>query len=124
MLAQAWIVLGLNWVLSEFGFGILPALLHSAAVLAVVVGASLFWATRLDGAGATGLATFATALAVGPWLFADPVAPRVSAGGGAWLPGSELLLDSLSASAKLLAVAAFLALTARRRLAHTALLLR
>jgi len=124
MLIQAWLVLLATWAGTGFAFALLPALLHSAATFALVGAAALFWATRLESAGAVGMATFATALALGRWLLEAPLAPRTAVGGNAWLPGGEFLLDTAAGSLVLATSALGLWLAARRRLARTALLLR
>jgi hypothetical protein len=124
MLGQAWLVLLITWAAAGFSFAVLPALAHSAAIFALVGAAALFWATRLESAGAVGLATFATALALGRWLLEPPIAPRTATGGNAWLPGNEFLLTTAGGVLVLAAVAGGLWLGARRRLARTALLLR
>lgn len=124
MLAQAWLVLLATWAATDFAFAVVPALVHSAATFALVGAAALFWATRLESSGAVGMATFATALALGRWLLEAPLAPRTATGGNAYLPGFEFLLATTAGSLVLAASALGLWLAARRRLARTALLLR
>ncbi len=124
MLAQAWLVLLVTWVAGGFAFALLPPLVHSAATFALVGAAALFWTTRLESAGAAGMATFVTALAFGRWLLEAPIAPRTATGGNAWLPGGEFLVTTALGSLVLAAGALSLWLGARRRLARTALLLR
>lgn len=124
MLGQAVVVLLGAWVATDRGFALLTAVAHAIAIFTLVAAAALYWATRLESAGGAGAATFASALALGPWFFAEPIGPRTSAGGNAWLPGEDLFLTVLGATVVLLAAAALFWLAARRRLTRTALLLR
>lgn len=124
MLAQAWLVLVASWLFGEHAFALLPALTHSAAAFTLVTAAALFWATRLESAGAAGTATLTTALALAPWFFDTPTDPVASAGGNAWLPGAEAALAIAADVGVLLGVAGLLMLAARRRLVRPELLLR
>ena len=108
MLLQAWIALATIWLGTDASFALLPAPAHSAAVVALVACASPFWATRLETAGAVGMATLVTAVALGPWFLDPPTIPRTAAGGNSLLRqrpappstcGAHRHLDSLAVAA-------------------------
>ncbi|MEO8505286.1 MAG: hypothetical protein ABI609_15425 [Acidobacteriota bacterium] len=124
MLLQSWVAIATIWLGTDVAFALLPALAHSAAVVALVVCASLFWAARLETAGAVGIATLVTAVGLGPWFLEAPTIPRTAAGGNSWLPGAETGLGLLANVVVLAAASTVLLLAARRRLARAELLLR
>jgi len=90
--------------------------LFQVVSVALFVGAAaLNWAVRVRGAGAVMFATYATAAAFSPWLFANPIHPPTTMNGPMT---AGQLIDWTQNNLVLLAAAATLVLYARQRLAH------
>jgi hypothetical protein len=90
--------------------------------LAQTVSAALFigavtlnWSLRVRGAGAVMFATYATAVAFAPWLFANPIHPPTTMNGP--MSAGDIIEWSQN-NLVLLAAAATFYLYARQRLAH------
>jgi hypothetical protein len=65
-----------DWLV-EGWFPLLGALVQVAVTASFLGTASLFWAVRLRTAGGVWLASTATALALSPWFFFDPIPDRL-----------------------------------------------
>jgi hypothetical protein len=113
---QGWGLALLDWLVEGRGFPLL-AVLVQIAVLALFLGAlALFWAVRLKSAGGVWIAAAASAVALGRWLFANPIPDRLHTRWGPLLPGAEAALEQLPSVAVLATAAVLLFLYARRRL--------
>ena len=90
--------------------------LVQVVTVALFIGAAaLNWAVRVRGAGAVMFATYATAAAFAPWLFANPMHPPTTRNGP--MTAGDLI-DWTQNNLVLLAAAATLVLYARQRLAN------
>jgi hypothetical protein len=116
LLAQAWIGLLALWTAEGGSFPLLPPLLQSLAVVVFLGAAVLFWAVRVQTAGAVWFATLVTVALLGRWFFAIPIPPRGTALPHPFLAGAEETLEWADGMAVLLLGATFFFLHARRRL--------
>jgi hypothetical protein len=123
MLAQAWLIMTLDWLASGLDFPILSVLVHATVAVAFLGATVLFWAVRVRGVGGVALASLATAALLGKRLFASPIvkdAPGRFFQSFAFEETQEWLIHM----AVLVLVSVILFLYARRRLVRPELLLR
>ncbi|MEA2693804.1 MAG: hypothetical protein QOJ16_3191 [Acidobacteriota bacterium] len=116
MALQGGAVMLLAWLLSGRDFPLLSPLLSVAAVSVFLAAVALFWAVRLRSAGAVWLASTATVVLFGSWVFAAPIPPRFDSVYGPLLPGLEAALPWLGSVAVLSLSSALFFLYSRRRL--------
>lgn len=123
MTLQGWAIMALDWIYEERKFPLLTTFFHVPLVCLFVGAAALFWAVRLQSAGAVWLATLVTAALAGRWLFASPIPDHLFGHYGAWLPGPEEALAWLRNATVLATLAFLLTLYARRRLRRPELMI-
>jgi hypothetical protein len=116
MTAQAWGCLLALWLAEARSFPLLPPLLQSAVLAALLGAVVLFWAVRVQTAGGVWFATLITVALLGRWFFANPVPLRGSTAAHSLLGEPAESLEWGGGMAVLLLGAAFFFLHARRRL--------
>jgi hypothetical protein len=120
MALQGAAVMLVAWLLSGRDFPLLSPLLSVAAVSVFLSAVALFWAVRLRSSGAVWLAFWlastATVVLFGSWVFAAPIPPRFDSVYGPLLPGLEAALPWLGSVAVLSLSSALFFLYSRRRL--------
>ena len=116
MTAQAWACLLVLWLAEGFSFPLLPPLLQSAALAALLAAVVLFWAVRVQTAGGVWFATLVTVALLGRWFFANPIPLRGAAAPHPFFGETTESLPWAGGMAVLLLGAAFFFLHARRRL--------
>jgi hypothetical protein len=116
MTAQAWAVLLALWLVEARSFPLLPPLLQSAALAALLGAVVLFWAVRVQTAGGVWFSTLVTVALLGRWFFANPVPLRGSAASHPWIGELTESLEWAGGMVVLLLGAGFFFLHARRRL--------
>jgi hypothetical protein len=116
MMAQGWVLILITWLREERWFPILSCLIQVLVVSAFLGALALFWAVRLKTAGGVWLASIATALALQPWFFHNPVPDRHFGVHASLFPREEELLDWAVSVAVLGAATVLLYFYARRRL--------
>lgn len=116
MTLQSWLILAFSRA-AVGAFPLLPALIQTALVAALLSAAALFWAVRLESPGAVLFGTLVFALALAPWIFENPISADPRTRTGLFLRGDELF-DFAKRNLVLASTGAILYLYARRRLAR------
>ena len=114
--AQGWMaMLAVRLLMRSEPFPLSGPMLQVVSAALFIGAAALNWAVRVRGAGAVIFATYATAAAFAPWLFANPMHPPTTMNGP--MTAGDLV-DYAQNNLVLLAAAATLFLYARQRLAN------
>jgi hypothetical protein len=119
LLLQSGLLVVFLWIWEEMAFPLLPALAAAILLVLVVGAAALFWATRIQSAGAVWLATVGFVGLLGRWTLANPIPERGTAA-GAFFGRAEDVSDLLVNIITLLPISILLILATRRRLTHPA----
>jgi hypothetical protein len=118
LVAQSTLTLLAIWISEKGGFPLVPPLLSSLAGNALLAAAVLFWAGRVETAGAVWFASMCSLLALGKWFFANPIPLRNGEEPSPFFASPAATLAWLGNLAVVLAATLILYLYARRRLAQ------
>jgi hypothetical protein len=123
MALQGWALILVTWLHEGRWFPILSSLTQILAVAVFLGALALFWAVRLKTVGGVWLASIATAIALKPWFFHNPVPDRHFGVHQSLLPREEALVEWIVSVAVLGAATLLLYFYARRRLRRPELLI-